>query len=61
MLPTYTAGQLELLSDLQGLLGALQSNLAYWQERVLTAHAQVSRLLQERSSSRIDYTIDTSA
>ena len=61
MLPTYTAGQLELFTDLQALLGALQANLAYWEERVITAHAQVSRLLQERSSSRVDYTIDTGA
>ena len=60
MLQTYT-DQSELFTDLQALLGALQSNLAYWQERVITAHAQVSRLLQERSSSRVDYTIDTGA
>ena len=51
MLPTYTPEQSEFLTDLLALLGALQANLAYWEERVLTTHAKVSRVLQEGRSS----------
>ena len=46
-LAIYTA----LLTDLLALLGALQANLAYWEEIVLTTHAKVSRVLQEGRSS----------
>ena len=51
MLPTYTPEQSEFLTDLLALLGALQANLAYWEERVLTTHAKVSRVLQEGRAS----------
>ena len=54
MLPTYTTTQSELLVDLQNLLGTLLANLTYWEEKVITAHAQLSRVLQERSSGGID-------
>ena len=50
MLPTYTTTQSELLVDLQNLLGTLLANLTYWEEKVIIAHAQLSRVLQERSS-----------
>ena len=49
MLPTYTTTQSELLVDLQTLLGQLQANLAYWQERIYTEHARLARLLSDLS------------